>query len=296
MLYKVSTSRSARRTGNHRVRESPMLFPATGVQRQVSIIKVNPGELSNRDKQLLCGLFLSKYDQAALHLLGFKSFTEAFNILGYALGARPASIKNYRDELDPYLSTKRRGWHKRPLRSHCKRILDEFADTDVVELGLFIKRFLCPSYALQAEPDVRRVLARCEGANSSFAKRLMTGRAAEEYFVCHHESIPEFTGSSVTDTTQWGCGFDFKLVFEQSDLFSVVEVKGMRSRIGQILFTDLEHAMAETLAERYFLVVVRNFADKPFHSVFRNPLRCNLPFVRIERKETRISWLTNLTS
>jgi hypothetical protein len=33
--------------------------------------------------------------------LSFESFVEAFNVIGYALGSKPASIKNYRDEFDP---------------------------------------------------------------------------------------------------------------------------------------------------------------------------------------------------
>jgi len=77
----------------------------------------NQNTLHNRDKQIICGLFLSKFDKSAIKKLGFESFTEAFNTLGYSLGARPASIKNYRDELDPYFPNDRRGWHKRPCES-----------------------------------------------------------------------------------------------------------------------------------------------------------------------------------
>ena len=67
--------------------------------------------LSHRDRQILCGLFLSKFDQKALKYLGFEGFTEAFNTLGYSLQAKPASIKNYRDELDPSFPNGRMGWH-----------------------------------------------------------------------------------------------------------------------------------------------------------------------------------------
>jgi hypothetical protein len=55
--------------------------------------------MTHRERQIVCGLFLSKFEKEALAYLGFKSFTEAFNTLGYGLQARPASIKNYRDEL-----------------------------------------------------------------------------------------------------------------------------------------------------------------------------------------------------
>ena len=258
---------------------------------------ITPTEkLSERAQQILCGLFLSKYDQAALKYLGFKGFSEAFNTLGYGLGARPASIKNYRDELDPFLSTKRMGWHKRPLRDHCKRIIDNYSGATLEELGCLIKRLLDPIEALQHIPKVGKVLKRFEGADSSFAKRLMTGRAAEEYFLHTYESMPEFTGQCVTNTTLWGCGFDFQLRRGNEDAFSVVEVKGMRNRSGQLQMTELEYSMAETLADKFFLVVVRNFAEKPFHSVFQNPLCCDLTFQRFERREPRVFWQTNLTA
>lgn len=58
--------------------------------------------IKNRDKLILCGLFLSKFDTFGLKKLGFSSFTEAFNVLGYALEAKAMNIKNYRDEFDPY--------------------------------------------------------------------------------------------------------------------------------------------------------------------------------------------------
>ena len=60
------------------------------------------GRFATRDKLMLAGLFLSKYDALGLKKLGFETFAEAFNVIGYALGARPASIKNYRDEFDPF--------------------------------------------------------------------------------------------------------------------------------------------------------------------------------------------------
>jgi hypothetical protein len=83
---------------------------------------VTPGprkSLATRQKLILAGLYLSKYDEIGLKRLGFDSFHEAFNVVGYSLGSRPASIKNYRDEFDPLFPNARKGWHKRPIRSYC---------------------------------------------------------------------------------------------------------------------------------------------------------------------------------
>ena len=57
---------------------------------------------SIRDKAILIGLYLSKYDQDGLNAFGFEGFVQAYNTFGYSIGFKPASIKNYRDEFDPY--------------------------------------------------------------------------------------------------------------------------------------------------------------------------------------------------
>ncbi len=251
--------------------------------------------MTHRDRQIICGLFLSKFNQAGLAYLGFKSFVEAFNALGYGLQARPASIKNYRDELDPYFPNERRGWHKRPLREHCRQVLDVHRDARLDELGELVKGFLLPVAEAESPPEVRRVLRAHElGASSSFAKRLITGKAAEQYFVANCKNMPEFSDLNVTDTTGWGCGFDFKLVAPQSASFLAVEVKGMRTKSGEFQMTELEHDMADALSERYYLVLVRNFVEQPFHTVIRDPSHCGIKFTKLARKEVRFTWSANV--
>lgn len=260
-----------------------MIHPATGDHTVIG----------SRDKQIMCGLFLSKFDRAALEYLGFESFAEAFNLLAYSLGAKPASIKNYRDELDPYFPNKRQGWHGRPLRDHCRNIMDKYADFSMAELGDQVRAFLSPDEELQDEPIVRDVLRKHgQEQESSFAKRLITGKAAEGYFVANYRSMSEFADTTLIDTTHWGCGFDFKMTVAGGE-YAAVEVKGLRSRTGSILLTDLERAMAEALSERYYLAIVRNFAEQPFHTVFRNPLTCGLDFARVERTEVRVTWVAS---
>src|ERR1700685_1212652 len=88
-------------------------------------------KLTNRQKLILSGLFLSKYDLLGVKRLGFDNFVEAFNAIGYALGARPASVKNYRDEFDPLFPNPRMGWHKRPMRDYCREVYEEYKDLDL---------------------------------------------------------------------------------------------------------------------------------------------------------------------
>ena len=102
----------------------------------------DPKKIPTRDKLILTGLFLSKYNVIGLQELGFQTFKEAFNVIGYGLGQKPASIKNYRDEFDPLLSSVRRGWHKRPRREYCLRMLDEYQDLDISTFASLIKSFV----------------------------------------------------------------------------------------------------------------------------------------------------------
>jgi len=98
-------------------------------------------KMSTREKLILTGLFLSKYDTAGLKKLGFDSFIEAFNVVGYALGSKPASVKNYRDEFDPLFSNRRKGWHKRPRREYCLKLFEEYKGLDLATFTGLINSF-----------------------------------------------------------------------------------------------------------------------------------------------------------
>jgi hypothetical protein len=158
-----------------------------------------------RDKAILCGLYLSKFDQEGLAALGFGSFKEAFNALGAASGAKPATIKNYRDEFDPlYPGNSRQGW-KRPLRAHCETIRERFEGADMVSLSETLMA------ALYQGGDLDLIVEKIAFEEETFAKRLITGQAAERYFSDHFREHPTFQGFELFDVTQRGCGFDFRL-------------------------------------------------------------------------------------
>jgi hypothetical protein len=94
-------------------------------------VLLNAQQIAKSEQPILAGLYLSKFDKAGLKKLGFDTFAEAYNVLGYAVGAPPASIKNYRDEFDPLFSNPRKGWHKRPTRDHGLKVLNEYKDLDI---------------------------------------------------------------------------------------------------------------------------------------------------------------------
>jgi hypothetical protein len=252
---------------------------------------LNPQRIATREKIILAGLYLSKYDGAALKKLGFESFTEAFNVIGYALGSKPASVKNYRDEFDPYFPNGRKGWHKRPFRQYCRNVFEEFKDLDIETFTDLVK-----SLVGFDENTLSQIEAMDEEADgeSLFAKRMITGIAAEQYFESIQPKLPEFSGYELANTTRLGCGYDFRLRNQTAKDFLAVEVKGLREQTGNVSLTPKEHDAAATLSNRFFLFVVKNFRESPFHEIYNNPLSGNLRFARKERVLVQVSWMASV--
>lgn len=244
-----------------------------------------------REKQILAGLFLSQFDKTGLTALGFSSSSEAFNAIGYALGAQPASIKNYRDEFDPIYSEKRKGWHKRSIRAYCRSVSEKHENLSLEQFAALLKVLIYGGgdldlFAEQIEQE--------SDSTSSFAKRLVTGQAAERYFEAVQAELPVLADYSIQNVTQAGCGFDYKLTRGPKDDFLAVEVKGLSENFGTVTLTEKEHRVAGFLADRFFLFVARNFRERPTYNLFRNPLRGDLSFTRRETRITQISWSTTL--
>jgi len=238
--------------------------------------------LGKRDQSILIGLYLSKFDINGLKSLGFTTFREACNTFGLALGAKPASIKNYRDELDPYFPNARKGWHKRPLRSHCKLIYEKHKDLDMEAF----QKIICHMTMLPLKGSSSGIR---ENEPNTFAKRLMTGKAAENYFIEHYAEEPEFQDAALFDFTYSGCGYDYQLTHNDNYSFAV-EVKGLQSLHGSISMTEKEHRIASELEGNFFLYIVSNFEDSPTITNIRNPANSWLTFSKIKREIVQVSW------
>jgi hypothetical protein len=244
---------------------------------------------SIRDKAILIGLYLARFDEDALNVFGFDGFTEAYNALAYAIGYnKPASIKNYRDEFDPYFPNPRKGRHKREIREYCKKFLDNFAGLDFEAFTNLIESFVDKNY------DIEKFIEKIEKKEitESVVKRLITGKAAEEYFKSNYHLIPSFTDYVIRDTTNLACGFDFKV---SSDVnFFCVEVKGLNTQSGSISMTEKEFLVAQNLKEKYCLFMVTNFIVKPNHTCIFDPLNSRLSFKKSERQVLQTNYITTI--
>ena len=245
--------------------------------------------LTQKDKGVLMGLFLAKFNQEALDSFGFSTFKEAFNVLGYAVKIPPSSIKNYRDEFDRFFPNPRKGWN-RPFREIYRGILNQFGNIGFDDFYKLINSFVLDEYI-----DIKDIREkRTQTKERKFlANRLLTGKAAEEYFVINYPAISPFQNYLLTDTTNMGCGFDYKLSLGLDNYY--IEVKGINERHGNILMTEKEYNIAEDLLEKYCLFIVSNFHEKPFHQLFFDPIHCDkLFFQKQERQIVQITYSTNI--
>lgn len=252
---------------------------------------LDPQCISTREKLILTGLYLSKYDVAGVKKLGFDSFLEAFTVIGYALGEKPASIKNYRDEFDPHFPNKRKGWHKRPTRQYCLKVFEGYERLDFETFTALVKSFA--GYDENAWSEVQPESKKGDG-ESQFAKRLVTGLAAERYFESVRARLPQFKDCTLENTTRLGCGYDYRLSPAAPGDFLAVEVKGLKDQSGGISLTPKEYEVASVLSTRFFLFIVKNFRELPFHEIYQNPLATALKFSRKERVTVHVSWLTTV--
>ncbi|EOC7418524.1 DUF3883 domain-containing protein [Campylobacter upsaliensis] len=88
---------------------------------------------------------------------------------------------------------------------------------------------------------------------TSFIKRIATGKAAENYFL--HNFKKHFANFNVLDVREFGCGFDFKLTLKNHQI--CVEVKGLSENKGQFLLTQKNFEMADRLREKYCLLSLK---------------------------------------
>lgn len=245
-------------------------------------------------KMMLAGLFLSKFDRAGYSALGYKSFSEAYRSLAAIVGGPWRSVQQYRDEFDPVFDNGRKGWHKRKMHPSRRLFLEKFGQLELEEFAQLVQM----QFAQEGDIDLDVNQAVCQaaistGLESSFAARMLTGKAAENYFEEHYAEYPRFSSCAIKRTTDWGCGFDFKLT-PPNEAFLGVEVKGLKKRRGQIQLTEKEFKMANMLKQRFYLYVVTNFAADPMPRVIENPLNAGIAFeCKTSSVETKI-WTANL--
>jgi len=200
---------------------------------------------------------MSRLDQDYLSRRGLASWRSAFAEAGRVLGMPDASFKNLRDEFDPLHNNSRVGWNMRPLRQDRERVVLDLRDVSDDGLAELASRLL--SGDADATREVIDSLSIEESIASSVARRLLTGRQAEEYFVANCMEIAGIPHDELVDSRNDCTGYDFG-VRTRPEI--AVEVKGIRELRGEVLFTDREWREAKLRAGNYYAVFVGNLAKQ----------------------------------
>ena len=235
---------------------------------------------------LVVAYYLSRFDRRAYAALGYGNQNKTHEAIANAIGAKPATISNMRDEFDPTFDNPRQGWHKRGMHPTRKNLIELFQDVSEESLLVLVQGIL------KGKKDAlpHRIMAGIDAPddrNNFFAPRGPTGRKAEEYFLDNWENLGLPVSDSFIDTRDQGCGYDFLL--SSPDMQVAVEVKGMADESSGISFTDKEWETAKKMRDAYYLLIVRNVHDSPEHQLISNPYS-KLSAQQQLRTVVQVSW------
>jgi len=215
---------------------------------------------------LIIGYAMSRLDVEYFRYRNARNWRAVYDEAAQALAVRASSIKNLRDEFDPFHSNNRRGWHKRPIKPSRQRVLEDLKDLSDDALMALVDRILLRDEDATAEAVDS--LAAVPRTAHNVAERLLTGRRAEDYFLTHSEVLVGIKHAELVDHRQLACGFDFGIK-NRPELG--IEVKGLKPVKGEILFTDREWSEARARGNNYWLVVIGNLDSAPKGKVVRDP-------------------------
>jgi hypothetical protein len=215
---------------------------------------------------LIIGYAMSRLDVEYFRYRNVRSWREAYAEAAHALAVRVTSIRNLRDEFDPFHNNKRRGWRNRPIKPSRQRVLEDLKDLSNDALMALIARIILRDD--EATAEAVDSLAAVPRTAHNVAERLLTGRRAEEYFLAHSETLTGIKQTEIVDHRQSACGFDFGMN-NRPELG--IEVKGLKPIKGEILFTDREWSEARSRRENYWLVIIGNLDSAPRGKVLRDP-------------------------
>lgn len=91
---------------------------------------------------LTIAYFLSRFNWNALTELGYHGFRDAFDDIGRIIHRKPATVKNMRDEFDPYFDNGRVGWYQKNLTASRKEIFNKYTNYSFDEMSKIVKDIL----------------------------------------------------------------------------------------------------------------------------------------------------------
>ena len=246
-----------------------------------------PKSKDNNYKALIVAYYLSRLDKQSYLNLGYKSFNEAFREIGLLLNVKASTIKNMRDEFDYFMPNDRAGWSRtNGLKGTRSQVFQMFSAINENNLLEVVKDILENEGCVDAY-NFRVILNALEVTNKKricttrdSVPRALTGRKAEEYYKSLYDRSPLPTAGELVDTREQGCGYDFMI--QKPDANRIyIEVKGLQTDSGGILFTNKEWRTAKVHKDSYYLAIVTNIYYNPKMRLIKNPASVLKPKRRI---------------
>lgn len=225
----------------------------------------------NHKLGLYVAYYLSRFSKTAYENLGFGNMYISHQKIGEILSVPANTVRNWRDEFDP-LFGHRAGWYQRPMTQSRIRVVEALKDLDEISLRAIVVDILNGNSKAK-EYEIKQLVQivsdkEPDFETGKFVLRGPTGKAAEEYFINQfNEDKTPFRGKLI-DCRDFGCGYDFKI---EGAKVIYVEVKGLVTDKGGILFTNKEWQIANDYRDAYFVCLVRNISDTPEIIFINNP-------------------------
>ena len=247
---------------------------------------------------MVVAFYLSKFGEEGLEKLGYQSYKQAFDDVGRSLGVKPNSVKNWRDEFDPYYDNKRKGWYQRGIRPSRQRVMLAFDDLSESALRAVVLDIIKPEARPKIETELHFTIEEIRDLekkkktreNTEYIPRGPTGRMAEEFFISKFRAGSTPFDGTLRDRRDDGVGFDFEITKAASR--SLVEIKGIAKQRGGITFTDKEWRIANEAQDDYFLGLVIQVFESPRMGFVQNPARSFTP-VYYTYTTVAINWAVN---
>lgn len=91
---------------------------------------------------LIIGYYFARFNKSALTALQYKTFSEAFKDIANKISFNQNSIRNMRDEFDPYFENSRVGFKRNQLAPSRQAVFDKFYGFTFEEMTTIVKGFL----------------------------------------------------------------------------------------------------------------------------------------------------------
>lgn len=238
---------------------------------------------------IVVGYAMSRLDDGYLRSQGVRTWKSAFERAAKALRVQPGSLKNLRDEFDPFHGNSRKGWRHRLLRPNRQRVMGDLSEVSNDALLECVNRILGNDWT--ATEELLDSLVEIRPPAHNVAERLLTGRRAENLFLENCKSWIKIPRPRVVDCRDSALGYDFAVAGLPG---RAIEVKGLKGYSGAIQFTDREWSEAKARGEEYWLVVVGNIAATPVFGLWKDPHRI-LPAQCRYQRSIAACWTSRVT-